>query len=206
MPAATHTASIPSGTAWATIGSSALATTTTSRAAPSAARQRTALLRTSAIRSIWSRERLRSTTARNGTWAITAGSQRSSISATSRAPSGCGSSRAETTPLGRLAPWMLVATGPRVSSAVAMSRVVVVLPLVPLTATAGMPAAARARASGHTSVATLPPMTAPLPRPSRCEVRCAARPRAAATRRRVSAEGAMSTATLRRVMPARSGR
>src|SRR5262249_38322622 len=65
-------------------------------------------------------------------------------------------------------------------------------------ATAVTSDAATVRMSGHTNLATLPPMTAPLPRPSRFDAACAARPRRAARSSRVSwSLGVISIGTLR---------
>ena len=123
MPAATQTASTPSGTAWATIGSSQLATTVT----PSLAVERGAPTHGVAAHlghpvDLVGRDRFRRTTTRKATSSITAGSHRSSISATRLVPCGCGSRSADTTPLGRLAPWVLVTTGPIVARAVEIRR------------------------------------------------------------------------------------
>ena len=62
-PAATQCTSLAAPAPQATNGSSALATTWVCGAAASAARQRAATIRTSLVRSSWSRERLSNTTA-----------------------------------------------------------------------------------------------------------------------------------------------
>ena len=82
----------------------------------------------------------------------------------------------------RLAPAELVLTGPRVDRAAASSRVVVVLPLVPETATDWWPAAMSSRARWSMARVTRPPMTEPSPAPTQREASAMARPAMAATR------------------------
>ncbi len=83
------------------------------------------------------------------------------------------------------APPLLLFTGPRVPSARANSRVVVVLPLVPLTHAASRPAATSVRICGDTWSASLPPIISPDPRPSRREAEDASFSTASAARVRV---------------------
>src|SRR5690606_39118834 len=64
-----------------------------------------------------------------------------------------------------LAPNELVATGPSTPIAAVVSRVVVVLPLVPEISAIRRPAARWASRSGSISIPRRPPMTDPSPRP-----------------------------------------
>ena len=182
-PAATHTVGI-SPAAKATRGSSALATTTRGRWAANAARQRSAVARTSCIRSSWSRDRLSSTTTSGATISSAHGTTASS---TSRAASDASGerSRAPAIPLARFEPVWLVAVGARVASPSATRRVVVVLPLVPDTSTTRIGRASVAATRGAMRRATRPPMTVPSPRPAHWDTLDTARPatRAARTRR-----------------------
>src|SRR3954447_25461741 len=68
-----------------------------------------------------------------------------------------------------LAPNELVATGPSTPSAAAVSRVVVVLPLVPDTSAIARPVARWLSRSGSILRPIQPPMTEPSPRPAALE-------------------------------------
>src|SRR3954447_1514595 len=74
-----------------------------------------------------------------------------------------------------LAPNELVATGPSTPSAAAVSRVVVVLPLVPDTSAIARPVARWASRSGSILRPIQPPMTEPSPRPAARESAAAVR-------------------------------
>ena len=169
-PAATHRTDRAADAAQTTMGSSALATTAPS--SPGRARRhRAPSMRTSLTRSSWSRLRLSSVTTAGRVAEATWPSQASS---TSRAAAEPGpdprlADRAATRPDGRLAPPMFVHAGPALERAAASNWVVVVLPLVPLTRATRRPRARRASASGSRTSVTRPPMTVPLPAPSRRE-------------------------------------
>ena len=79
-------------------------------------------------------------------------------------------------PAGMLAPSALETTGPAARSASAISRVVVVLPLVADTRTTSRCCASRASRSGSSLSATWPPITDPLPRPAARDTAAAALP------------------------------
>ncbi len=84
-----------------------------------------------------------------------------------------------------LAPNALLATSwPSALNAAVISRVVVVLPLVPVTRTIWRPAASSLSSSGSTRRPSTPPMTDPSPRPVSCETRPAAPPIPVARRAR----------------------
>src|ERR671917_63569 len=74
-----------------------------------------------------------------------------------------------------LAPKELVATGPSTPSAAAVSRVVVVLPLVPDTSAMARPAARFRSRSGSIFRPSQPPITEPSPRPAARESAAAVR-------------------------------
>ena len=149
-----------------TSGSSALATTVVSRAAESALRQRAATIRTSLTRSSWSRDRLSSATTSGCTASATVPRYPSSTSSTAGTPGGADAS-AVANPGGRLAPADEVATRGAPPRAAASRRVVVVLPLVPVTRATRRPSARVPRRSGAMRSPTRPPMTDPPPRCSR---------------------------------------
>ena len=88
---------------------------------------------------------------------------------------------AEVCPVGMLAPNELVATGPSTPSAAAVSRVVVVLPLVPETSATARPAARLRSRSGSILSPIQPPMTEPSPRPAARESAAAVRETEVAT-------------------------
>src|SRR5215212_6979790 len=83
-----------------------------------------------------------------------------------------------------LAPSALVATGPWVPSAAAVIRVVVDLPLVPVTMTVERPAPSCRRTDLSSVIATSPPIIAPAPRPVTRDDQRAAEPAASAIRPR----------------------
>ncbi len=84
-----------------------------------------------------------------------------------------------------LAPNAFDATcSPSDSSAALISRVVVVLPFVPVTRTTCLPAASIPSRPGSSRSAMTPPMTEPSPRPASLETRPAAPPMVVATRAR----------------------
>ena len=125
--------------AQATNGSSALATTWVRGAAASAARQRAATMRTSLVRSSWSRDRLSSTTAGGrgrrqhprqvGLVHLEHGPRRASVPAS-----------AATCPGGMFDPVSLLTTSsPMAPSATVSRRVVVVFPFVPVTSATWRP-------------------------------------------------------------------
>ncbi len=128
--------------AQATMGSSALATTTVpapsgpvpDRIAARAERHRSTSIRTSEIRSSWSLDRFNSTTTLGAVSSIRRPRYPSSTSSTAAPPAGAPASAA-TCPAGMLAPVTLETTsgeaGPE--SAATSIRVVVVFPLVPVT-------------------------------------------------------------------------
>ena len=125
-----------------TSGSSALATTVVCGAAASAARQRPATMRTSLVRSSWSRDRFSSTTRRRRRWrpAPGAGRSRRPRARPACAPRGRRASAA-TCPGGMFEPVSLLTTAsPSAPSATVSRRVVVVLPLVPVTSATSRPA------------------------------------------------------------------
>ena len=166
-PAATHTARAGAA-AQATSGSSALATTVVSGWRVHSSRHDAAMVRTSPMRSSWSRERFMSRTT-SGLVASTArGRYRSSHSRTAGVPAGAVASAA-TSPGTMLAPVSLVATAPSVPTAAASSRVVVVLPFVPLTKATRWPTASWARAVGSAVSRTRPRRTVPVPTRARRE-------------------------------------
>src|SRR4051812_16558562 len=106
----------------------------------------------------------------------------STSSAASAAPRDPAS--AATSPASMLAPSALVATGPSVPSAAAVIRVVVDLPLVPVTTTVRRPAASWRRIDLSRVIATRPPIIAPAPRPVTRDAHRAPAPAASATRPR----------------------
>ncbi len=165
-PAATHTTRARPWAPHTTSGSSALATTTGPVGEPSAVRQRAATIRTSLTLSSWSRDRLSRTTTSGCTAAVTAPRYPSSTSSTAGAPGGADAS-AVASPGGRFAPADDVATRGHPPRAAASRRVVVVLPLVPVTRATRRPAARMPSRSGAISNPTRPPMTEPPPRCSR---------------------------------------
>ena len=83
------------------------------------------------------------------------------------------------------APSALVATGPSVPSAAAVIRVVVDLPLVPVTTTVRRPSPSWRRIDLSSVIATTPPIIAPAPRPVTRDAHRAPAPAASATRPRV---------------------
>src|SRR5215218_10436782 len=83
-----------------------------------------------------------------------------------------------------LAPSALVATGPRAPSAAAVIRVVVDLPLVPVTMTVERPSPSWRRIDLSSVIDTRPPIIAPAPRPVSRDDQRAADPAASAIRPR----------------------
>ncbi len=83
-----------------------------------------------------------------------------------------------------LAPSALVATGPHVPSAAAVIRVVVDLPLVPVTMTVERPSPSWRRIDLSMVIETRPPIIAPAPRPDTRDDQRAADPAASAIRPR----------------------
>ena len=165
-------------------GSSALATTVQFVADASASRHRRATIHISAARSIWSRLRFSSATARARVAASTAGRYFSSVSSTASGASGAWPSAA-VRPASMFAPNAFEATScPSTPSAALMSRVVVVFPLVPVTSTTRRPAASSASRSGSTRRPMTPPITDPSPRPARRDILPAAPPMVVARRAR----------------------
>jgi hypothetical protein len=84
-----------------------------------------------------------------------------------------------------LAPSALVATGPSVARAAAVIRVVVDLPLVPVTITVRRPVPSWLRTERSSVIATSPPIIAPAPRPVTRDAHRAPAPTASASRPRV---------------------
>src|ERR1017187_5328952 len=169
-PAATQVTCGASLAAQAINGSSALATTRQSGAAARALRQRRASSQISAARSIWSRLRFSSATTRALVASRTAGRYASSTSSTANGASGAWPSAAAS-PASILAPNAFEATSwPSAPSAEVISRVVVVLPFVPVTSTTWRSAASRASSSGSTRKPMTPPITDPSPRPARRDI------------------------------------
>lgn len=84
-----------------------------------------------------------------------------------------------------LAPSALVATDPMVASAAAVIRVVVDLPLVPVTTTVRRPVASCRSTERSSVIATSPPIMAPAPRPVTRDAQRALAPAARARRARV---------------------
>ncbi len=173
-PAATQTTCCEEEAAHTTSGSSALATMTAFEP-DSPSRHFSASIRVSAARSSWSRERLSSAMHFGVTSRATPARYFSSTSITPNLASEPPAS-AEVMPAGMLAPSALETTGPAARSASAISRVVVVLPLVAETRTTSRCCASRARRSGSSLRATLPPITDPLPRPAARDTAAAAFP------------------------------
>ncbi len=163
-PAATQITLGEDDAAHTTSGSSQLATTTAFEPA-SPSRQFSASMRVSAARSSWSRERL-SRAMHFG--AVSRATPARYFSSTSMTPYRASEppASAEVMPAGMLAPSALETTGPAARRASAMSRVVVVLPLVAETRITSRFWASRARRSGSSLSATRPPITEPLPRPA----------------------------------------
>ncbi len=163
-PAATQTTFLQDEAAQVTSGSSALAMITASVSfRPS--RHFSAIIRVSAARSSWSRERFSSAMAFGRVSRATIGRYFSSTSMTPNCASVPPASAA-VMPAGMFAPSALETTGPAARSASAISRVVVVLPLVALTRTTSRCSARVFSRSGSSLSATLPPITDPLPRPA----------------------------------------
>src|SRR4029453_12970611 len=95
-----------------------------------------------------------------------------------------------------LAPNELVATGPSTPSAAAVSRVVVVLPLVPETRAIARPAARFFSRSGSILRPIQPPITEPSPRPAARDSAAAVRDTEVAT---LARRGIFPSVTLARV-------
>jgi hypothetical protein len=93
--------------------------------------------------------------------------------------------RAATRPASMLAPSALVATEPSVASAAAVIRVVVDLPLVPVTMTVWRPEASCRKTDRSSVIAIRPPIIAPAPRPVTRDAQRALAPAARARRARV---------------------
>ena len=186
-PAPTHRTAGASRAAQTTMGSSAFATTTQSVSPGSpdrAARQRSTSMRTSAMRSSWSRDRLSRTTTAGRVCTSRWGRYPSSTSSTAQADRRS-AARAATWPAGMLAPVVLETTvRPAPSRAAASSRVVVVLPLVPVTTATRRPRPSSVRRPGSTARPARPPITVPLPRPRRRDVPLTAATAATAARAR----------------------
>lgn len=185
-PAATQTTFLQEEAAQVTSGSSALAMTTASVSwRPS--RHFSAIIRVSAARSSWSRERLSRAIALG--WVSRATPARY-FSSTSMTPKRASEppARAEVMPAGMLAPRALETTGPAARSASAISRVVVVFPLVALTSTTSRWSARVASRSGSSLRAILPPITEPLPRPAFWERAAATLPAVTAILARAGSE------------------
>src|SRR6202034_98427 len=89
-----------------------------------------------------------------------------------------------TRPASILAPSALVATGPSVPRAAAAIRVVVDLPLVPVTTTVRRPAPSWRKIDRSSVIATRPPIIAPAPRPVTRDAHRALAPAARASRPR----------------------
>ncbi len=184
-PAATQVTWAAPMAAQAISGSSALATTRHHGACWNASRQRRASSQISAARSIWSRLRFSSTTTRALVAWITPGRYFSSTSSTAYGASGAWPSAAAR-PASMLAPNAFEATcTPSALSAAVISRVVVVLPLVPVTRTIWRSAASIESSPGSTRRPMTPPMTDPSPRPASRDIRPAAPPSVVATRARI---------------------
>ena len=109
------------------------------------------------------------------------------ISSTSSAakPASRFAASAATRPASMLAPSALVATGPSVAKAVAVIRVVVDLPLVPVTMTVRRPVPSWRRIERSSVIATRPPIMAPAPRPVIRDAHRALAPTPSARRPRV---------------------
>ena len=183
-PAATHTTLGASKAAEVTSTSSQLATTVSCgwRAMPS--RSRRSMMLISPTRSSWSRDRFSKTRTSGFRASETCGTWSSS---TSRAASGFPrvNDRVAIIPASMLAPSACVATGPTPDRAAASIRVVVDLPLVPVTNAVRRPTPRRAMIDGSTFMATRPPIIDPLPRPAARDAQRAEA--AAASARRVRA-------------------
>ena len=192
QPSAAHTTS----------GSSAFATTARVAQSPSALRHASAMLRTSWVRSSWSRLRFNSTTTDGGSWVSIPGSHSSSHSSAAR-PAWRSSPRATTMPASMLAPSALVATAPSVRSASAMNRLVVVLPLVPLTTATRRRALSSLSRPRYTATANWPPMTLPDPMLARRD--SPDRPEAAARQARARNPGGGGEGMAPGVVPAPGG-
>ena len=94
---------------------------------------------------------------------------------------------AAVSPVGRLAPPLLLTTAPRVASAATSSVRVVVLPFVPLTSASERPAAAAGQVPpGRGARVTRPPMVVPSPRPVSRDSPAARLPADRATAKRVA--------------------
>ena len=87
-----------------------------------------------------------------------------------------------------LAPVVFDATGPMVANAVERSRVVVVLPFVPLTITVRRSRVSRESRRGSIIRAVRPPITLPEPKRMTLEMVAASRPAARATRARIGSD------------------
>jgi hypothetical protein len=103
------------------------------------------------------------------------------------------------------APPLLDFTGPRVPSARASNRVVVVLPLVPDTHAVGRPAPTSASACGDTWRASFPPIISPEPRPSLRDACEASRSTARAARVRAENRRGKDVVIARSTVPRRRG-
>ncbi len=173
-PAATQTTLGHEDAAQTMRGSSALAMTV-ALVPWRPSRQCSAIMRVSAARSSWSRERLSRAMALGLTSCATAIRYFSSTSRAAKralAPA----ERAEVMPAGMLAPRALETTSPPARRASATSRVVVVLPLVAEIRTTSRCPASRDSSSGSNFRATRPPITDPLPRPAARDTAAAALP------------------------------
>ena len=180
-PAATQCTSRAAPAPQATSGSSALATTWVCGAAASAARQRPATMRTSFVRSSWSRDRFKRITVVAAVDVSTRGRYTSSVSSTARGVSV--PARAATWPGGMFEPVSLLTTAsPVAPRPTVRSRVVVVFPLVPVTSATWRPALRCSSNRGSRRSPARPPATVPSPRPRRREVALTARVVALASR------------------------
>ena len=144
--------------------SSQLATTTASGCAITAPRSARSMELISPTRSNWSRVRFRRTNAFGCRRSATLGTCSSSHSST-MASASLPARRAEMMPASMLSPPSLVATVCFVRTAPASMRVVVDLPLVPVTSTVGRPPPREAMMLGSIAPATRPPIMPPAPRP-----------------------------------------
>ena len=157
-----------------TRGSSALATTCVCGAAAKAARQLPAIMRTSFVRSSWSRDRFSNSTVVAAVAVRTRGRYTSSVSRTARRAGEPLS--AATWPGGMFEPVSLLTTAsPVAPSATVSSLVVVVFPLVPVTRATWRPALRCSSSRGSNRRPARPPATVPWPRPRRREAALTAR-------------------------------
>jgi hypothetical protein len=162
-------------------GSSALATTVASGQASTARRTAEQTVRISPTRSSWSRDKFSSTNTSGQTSGATDARCGSSTSSTA-CPARGAAINAPRWPSIMFAPVELLATAsPAASSATVIMRVVVVLPLVPVTSAIRRPAAEVRSADGRSSNASRPPITAPSPRPVVRDNHDATRPSPVAT-------------------------